>query len=179
MKYLKDKIKELAIKKGEFILASGKKSNYYFDIKRVLLNGDFLYEVTKKISKELYHINVKEKVDGIAGVGLGGTLLVSSVLNNYNYHGNLEGTIIRKDAKNHGTDVIVENPHPDKNFVLLEDVITTGTSIYSAGTQLTVMNAVNIVGIIIILNRQQGGIELLKNNFSCPIKCFFKASDFI
>jgi len=63
---LREMIKK-AVKKGEFTLASGKKSDYYINIKEVYTEP----EVLKEIAVKMAEIIKGKKIDKIAGVAVG------------------------------------------------------------------------------------------------------------
>jgi orotate phosphoribosyltransferase len=68
---LKDSLKECgAFQIGEFILTSGKKSNFYVDIKRASTNPKILAEIARCMAK---YLKEEEK---IAGMELGAIPLV-------------------------------------------------------------------------------------------------------
>jgi orotate phosphoribosyltransferase len=163
---LKRRLARLLIEKsyleGDFTLTSGKKSDYYFDCKHTALHPEGAWLIGKLF---LDMIRAKGGAMGVGGMTLGADPLVSAVTVISHLEGYpLPGFIIRKQAKGHGTNQYLEglkNFTPGQNVCLLEDVITTG------GTLLTAVERVldqdlNIVGIMGVLDREQGGRETLK-----------------
>ena len=174
---LKENIQKIALQKGDFILSSGEESSYYFDIKKILLKYDFLNEVKNVISKEIGKIEKEEEeIDAVAGIGLGGTILVTSIAGYY--HHNVEGCIVREQRKNYGTQKKIENPQPSHSrVIILEDVITSGKSVsYACDALLDAGNV--ILGVIAILDRQEDGVEYLEYEYNCIVKCLYKRDDF-
>lgn len=113
-------LEEVAVKRGEFILASGQKSDIYLDMKHALLRSN----TSRMIVDRLVELIGDHPV---AGYGLGGSLLVGSVLPRLNTC----GLIVRDTPKDHGTKAVIEGK-ADRNVMLLEDVITTGGSVRKA-----------------------------------------------
>ena len=119
--------------------------------------------------------------DALGGVGIGGGLMVSSAL----FYASLigrelkNGSIVRKDTKDHGTQQLVENPQPkNSKIVILEDVITTGGSVEYACEKFKELGN-EIVGVFCIINREKGGIESLKEKYNVPVEYMYRESDFI
>ena len=149
-------------KEGEFILTSGKKSDYYFDRKQTALDPEGSYLIGRIFLDMI--INSPRPIQGVGGMTLGADPLVCAVtvlshLHNYP----LPGFIIRKKAKGHGTNQYLEglnNFLPGQKVCLLEDVVTTG------GTLLTACERVKEAGLSIeaifcVLDREEGGKENL------------------
>jgi orotate phosphoribosyltransferase len=111
-----------AIKKGDFILKSGEKSNIYFDIKKAYGNP----EIFKKIVLEISAL-IPVGVTCIAGSGNGGIPLATAVSLNLNK----KLSIVRDVVKNHGTKDMIDGYKPNKSdkVVIVDDVLTSGTSI--------------------------------------------------
>ncbi|MBS3781902.1 MAG: orotate phosphoribosyltransferase [Candidatus Thermoplasmatota archaeon] len=119
MKMLKDMLEECgAIKYGEFTLTSGKKSDYYVDIKLASTRPDILKEIA---------VQMAEHVDGdkIAGMELGAVPIASAV----SLETGLPFLMVRKKKKGHGTAGRIEGEFEEGDKVtVVEDVTTTGGS---------------------------------------------------
>ena len=152
-------IREVAYKECEVTLSSGKKSNFYVDCRKVILhpNSYVMYNlIACTISPQYRH-------GFIAGVELGGALLVPSIVGRTQMY----GLVVRKEAKSHGIagQVVgdIERLSPRQNsVVLLEDVITTGDSVLRAARVLEDAGAI-VVEIIVIVDRQEGGREVIES----------------
>ena len=88
------------------------------------------------------------------------------------------GCVVRKERKDHGTRNYIENEQPDgTKIMVVDDVITTGTSTGLACDRL--LDAGNrIVGIVGLIDREQGGVETLLERYRVPVTCLFKSRDF-
>tara|TARA_B100000927_G_scaffold248288_1_gene211872 strand:- start:146 stop:724 length:579 start_codon:yes stop_codon:yes gene_type:complete len=127
-------LKERSYKEGEFTLSSGRKTNHYVNCKNVTLDGRGLAIVSAMIAE-----CIDEDTVAVAGLTLGADPLVSGVamvsaLN----QGKLNGLIVRKESKGHGTDDYIEGPLPPEGsrITVLEDVVTTGASSIKAVKRL-------------------------------------------
>ncbi|MEM3585753.1 MAG: orotate phosphoribosyltransferase [Candidatus Jordarchaeaceae archaeon] len=144
-----------ALKFGEFILTSGKKSPFYIDMRLFISYPDIfdkLCEIYAKIiRKEI------AKVDRIAGIPTAG--LPIATLTSYKLH--LPMIYVRKEPKPHGKSRMIEGIlNPNDSVVLVDDLITSGKSLINAAKAIreeggTVEHAVTL------LDRQQGGRENL------------------
>ena len=99
-------LKKDAYKKGEFTLSSGKTSEHYVNCKPVTLSGRGL-----TLASLLMLMYVE--TDVVAGLTLGADPLVSGVsLVSALDRRLVNGLIIRKEAKGHGTQAWIEGPLP-------------------------------------------------------------------
>lgn len=159
---LKEIILEKSYRKGEFTLTSGKKSDFYVDVKQTSLSAEGGYLCGKLIFELMQKAD--EPILAVGGMTLGADPLVTAV----SIASFLEGTpipafIVRKEAKGHGTENYIEglsNMMPGCRVTLLEDVVTTG------GTLIKVIERVESQGfkvaqIITVVERQEGGVEVL------------------
>ena len=123
-------LKNYAYKKGEFKLSSGKTSEHYVNCKPVTLNGRGLTLASVML---LEHVE-KDSV-AVGGLTLGADPIVSGVVVVSGLDKRLlNGLIVRKEPKGHGTEAWIEGPIlPEGSKVtVLEDVITTGGSAIKA-----------------------------------------------
>ena len=143
---------------GDFSLASGKKSPHYVNCKPVSLSGPGLLSISSLFLK---HIN--ESDSGVAGLTLGADPLVSGVVILAAQSGiDLNGLIVRKEAKGHGTGAWLEGPLPPKGSVItvLEDVVTTGGSSLKAVEQLRNQGYL-VKQVLAIVDREEGGLDAM------------------
>ena len=146
-------LKEEAYKKGDFKLSSGRKSEHYVNCKPVTLQGDALMFISWCMFECL-----EEDCDAIGGLTLGadplvaGVAMVSAIEERY-----LDGLIVRKEPKGHGTKAWIEGPTlaPGSKVTVLEDVITTGGSAIKAAEKLRDAGYV-VENVVAIINRQEG-----------------------
>jgi orotate phosphoribosyltransferase len=148
---LKDMLKEMkVVQKGEFILTSGKKSNYFVNIKRASTNPRVLREIGKAMAP---YVNECK----IAGMALGAVPLAVAVA----LETNQPFVMVRNEPKDHGTKELVEGDiAPGDKFVIVEDVATTGGSTLRVVTALREKGA-NVSKAIVVVDRQEGAKEML------------------
>lgn len=165
---MKEELKKLlfetgAVKTGEFVLSSGKKSDFYIDCRKVTLHPQGAKLIGKIILEKIKGL----KVDAIGGLTLGADPITSAVVT----LSNLPGFIVRKKEKEHGTKQKIEGLiEPEWNVVIVEDVTTTGASALQAIEAVEEIGA-KVVKVISVVDREEGAAEALKNyNFDPIIK---------
>lgn len=152
---LKESLKECgAFKTGDFTLTSGKKSNFYVDIKQASTNPKILKEIAAEMTKLL------EDEDKIAGMELGAVPLAVAL----SLQCDLPYLIIRKKDRVHGTGKLIEGDMRSGDKILLvEDVTTSGTSVVTAADIIRNEGG-EVFRVIVVVDREEGAFELLKEH---------------
>jgi orotate phosphoribosyltransferase len=172
---LKELIIEKSFRKGNFTLSSGKASNYFFDMKPTMLDPSGSNLIGTLILDKITEIGA---VNAVGGMAMGAIPLVS-VVSSKSYQTNfpVKGFFVRKKAKDHGTEQIIEGELFDGETVIcLEDVTTTGDSVMLA------VDAAEAVGccvdnVITIVDRLEGAKENLAHN-GITLHSIFTIEDF-
>jgi orotate phosphoribosyltransferase len=171
-------LRRLSFRRGKFVLASGKESDFFIDCKQTvlgarghLLSGVVMFDALDRLPR----------CDAVAGVALGGCPLASAVSLVSELRARpLPALYVRKEAKDHGTRRLVEGevgaPGPAP-VVLLEDVITTGGSTLKAVAALEAAGA-KVAGVVVLVDRCEGGAEAL-DAAGMPWVSIFRRQDFI
>ena len=166
---------EKSYKKGNFTLASGKKSAHYLNCKPVSLNGKGL-QLISNLFLELMDPCSK----AVGGLTLGADPLVSGVIVTAASQGLLlDALIIRKEIKEYGTKAGLEGPRLKDGTVVtvLEDVVTTAGSAIKAINKLRENNFL-VKEVLSIVDRKEGGYEALKEE-NIQLKSLFSIEDFV
>ena len=144
------------IKTGNFLLKSGGYSSVYFDFKSLVsyprMISDISYELSKLIESSS---SIGARNICIAGVPLGGLIYALAV----SQIKDMPMLLIRQEQKTYGMCQQIEGGSDEKELVLIEDVITTGTSVINT---LKLLSEKKINSIICILDRESGGTEKLR-----------------
>ncbi len=148
-----------ALKKGKFVLSSGKISNYYLDGRIITMTPEGAYLVASII---LELIKGKD-LDAVGGPTLGADPIVGAVaalshINNVP----IKTFIVRKSVKEHGTQRQIEGPElkPKSRVIIVDDVATTGKALIEAKEALDKIG-VSVEGAIVIVDRNEGARENL------------------
>ena len=157
VKVMREEVLELlksdAYKKGEYTLASGRKSEHYVNCKPVTLTARGLTLVSL-----MFLEFIEKESKAVAGLTLGADPLVSGVaVVSALEHRMIDALIVRKEAKGHGTGAWIEGKLPSEGsrVKILEDVVTTGGSSIKAVEKLRDAGYV-VERVVAIVNRQEG-----------------------
>jgi len=147
---------ERSYMEGDFTLASGLKSDYYFDCRQSSLNpgGAWL------IGSIFLHMLKATGAKAVAGMTMGADPLVTAT-SLLAYHNDiyLPALIVRKQAKDHGAGRQVEglaNVNPGDGVVVLEDVVSTGGSVLKA-CKAVEEAGLKVLSVFCILDREESG----------------------
>ena len=161
------------LKFGEFHLKSGRTSPYFFNT-GLFNTGAQLGKLGHFYAQAL--IQSKLNVDILFGPAYKGIPLVSATSIAYaQITGNdIPFAFNRKEAKDHGEGGNLVGTPLQGNVIILDDVITAGTSVRES---VEIINAANATpaGVLIALDRQEKGlndcsaIQEVKANFKMPV----------
>ncbi len=153
---LKHLILEKAVKRGDFTLASGQKSTYYINGKLVALDSEGLALMAEFFLAEIE----QDDIEAIGGMVIGADPIVGAILTTAHNKGiKLDGFLVRKEPKGHGTRSQIEGPVKEgAKVAIIEDVSTTGGSSKKAIDALKGLGC-DIVKVITLVDRQQGAAE--------------------
>ena len=165
---------ERALKFGDFTLASGKKSTYYLDGKQISLHSTGLRLVSEGLLELLKDIDYS----AIGGMVIGADPIVGGVLVAAAEQSRpLDGFLVRKESKGHGTQRYIEGPvTPGAKVVVIDDVVTTGGSALQAVERLVEFGC-TVVCVVGIVDRKEGGAA----NFAAknlPFRSLLTIEDF-
>ncbi len=152
---------------GRRTLASGKISYYYIDGKQVTLAARGAY----LIGRCIFELMKSNRADAIGGPTLGADPIVGAVLAEAGRQNTpLQGFLVRKEAKDHGTSKLVEGPafKPGAKVVLVEDVITTGGSVLKAVLAVEQAGA-KVIQIVSLVDREEGATTILASYNYTPL----------
>lgn len=150
--------KARAVAFGNFTLASGKKSSYYINSKKVLFHGeavallgDLLYEALRDLD-----------LQAVGGLEVGAIPMATAAVLRFQQAGRtLEGFFVRKQAKGHGSQERLEGQVMTGDRVaVLDDVLTTGESVVQAIAAVEARGA-TVARVVCIVDRLQGARERL------------------
>ncbi|MBY0458767.1 MAG: orotate phosphoribosyltransferase [Gemmataceae bacterium] len=158
----RDRLQQLfrarALQFGDFTLASGRKSSYYVNSKKVLFHaeaitllGELLFEATKDLDFQ-----------ALGGLEVGAIPMATAALTAFHRHGRqLEGFFVRKKLKEHGAKELVEGVvNAGDRVVVIDDVLTTGGSVLQAIEAVEAKGAA-VARVVCICDRLQGAREAL------------------
>ena len=168
-------LKEKAFRRGRVVLASGRESDFYFDMKPAMLDPDGAALMAEMILQQIHGV----KADCIGGLEMGAVPLIAPVaMRSVEFGRRLPGFFVRKAVKDHGTKKRVDGTDiAGKTVVILEDVTTTGASAMDAVKAVEEAGA-NVALVLSILDRGEGAAELYAKA-GIPFKSLFRAEEFL
>jgi orotate phosphoribosyltransferase len=143
--------------RGKIMLASGRESDFYFDLRPTTLHPEGASHIGELICDALEGM----AVDFVGGLEMGAVPIATSVvIASRRRGGNLQAFFVRKKPKDHGARKLIEGlPKGEslrgKNVVVVEDTTTTGSSSMQAVAALREEGA-NIVLVLTIVDRLEG-----------------------
>jgi orotate phosphoribosyltransferase len=153
-------VRDRMYRPGNFVLASGQRSSYYFDGKQASMDPHGAKLIAAAIMREIEDI----EIDAIGGMDMGATPIAGAVALWSGQVGRpLPTFVVRKDAKQHGTRKRVEGPerHRNDRVAIVDDVVTTGNSILSAIDAVQELGC-EIALAISVVDREAGASEALR-----------------
>jgi len=143
-------IKDLAIVRGEVILASGQRADWYIDLRRVTLHG----LAAPLVGRVMLDITEGLAYDAVGGLTLGADPVAAAMLHAAAARGRtLDAFVVRKTEKAHGLQRRIEGPDVAGRRVLaVEDTSTTGSSVLTAVDVLQEAGA-EVVGVAVVVER--------------------------
>lgn len=176
---LADIIRTRSFGRGEITLASGRKSDFYFNLKPTMLDPEgaaLLAELSLDALKD-------DKADYIGGLEMGAVPIAGAIAQLSWLKGHpISAFFVRKKPKEHGARLAVEGlmkgeTLEGKRIVIVEDVTTTG------GSAIKAVDAVKDAGGEVILvftmvDRDEGATEAFREA-GIPFRSLYKAGEFL
>lgn len=158
---LKRLLRERSVRRGVFILASGKPSTFYVDARLTTMSPDGMVVIGELGLDRIRALGWWP--DSIGGLTLGADPVAFAISRATAGSATpIRAFTVRKEAKTHGTGNLLEGPFQTRDrVVIVEDVITTGKSAIQAIT--AVENAGGqILGVLALVDREDGGSEAIE-----------------
>jgi orotate phosphoribosyltransferase len=154
-------------KRGDFVLASGRRSNLYIDCRLTAMSPEGQVLIGRAGLAALAELGWNP--DSVGGLTLGADPISYAIA-----HASalaveakkadkmVRSFTVRKEPKQHGTGKVVEGPFQSGDrVVVIEDVITTGGSALKAIENIRAAGG-DIVGVLALVDREEGGREAIE-----------------
>lgn len=163
----------------ELRLASGKTSSYYFNMKPTMLDARGAFLIGLLILDRIEPMQVSL----VGGLEMGAVPLATAVAAVSAAKGEpVSAFFVRKEAKDHGTQSLIEGLAKDETMeqrrvVILEDVTTTGGSALKAAETVRAEGA-EVAAVITVLDRQEGA-EAAFRKAGVPFQSLMTKADIV
>jgi orotate phosphoribosyltransferase len=139
----------------DFVLASGRSSNFFFDMKRTMFDP----EGAALLADLLFAAIKDDDVEYIGGLETGAIPIVTALCARSWPEKPLKGFFVRKENKGHGTDQRVDGLlQKGSKVILFEDVTTTGGSAMQAVNQARQLDC-TVLRVVSVVDRLEGAEE--------------------
>lgn len=159
---LRQIIAERSFSQGDsYVLASGKTSRFYFDMKQTMLDPEGLSLLSDLILEKIADLPAKY----VGGLAMGAVpVAVAVLMKSGNTDKPLQGFWVRKEAKGHGTRKLVDGYLPKgSDVVIVDDVTTSGGSVLLAIEEV-LKHDCKVNAVITIVDREEGAKEKLASH---------------
>jgi orotate phosphoribosyltransferase len=172
-------IRKRSFGRGEITLASGRKSNFYFNLKPTMLDPEgatLLAELTYEALKD-------DGLDYVGGLEMGAVPLAGAVAQLSWIKGHpIAAFFVRKKPKEHGARLAIEGlakneSLKNKRVAIIEDVTTTGDSALKAVEAARDAGA-DVALVLTMVDREEGADETFAKA-GLPFRWLYRAGEFL
>jgi orotate phosphoribosyltransferase len=166
---------ERSVRRGHFVLASGKSSDLYVDARMTTMSPEGLALIGPMALEAVRSTNLK--IDSVGGLTLGADPITYSIaVASYWRPPLIRAFSVRKDVKLHGTGKLIEGSfQAGDNVLVTEDVITTGASALKAINTIREAGG-HIKAILALVDREDGGREAIERE-GYSVICLFSLEE--
>jgi len=158
---LAELLQRRSLRRGQFVLSSGRRSSYYIDGKLTSFDPEGATAIAAALFDEIKGLSV----DAVGGMDMGATPIVGAFAVYSLQAGRpLPTFVVRKEVKAHGTMKQVEGPIPPApaKVVIVDDVVTSGDSIIKA-IDAVQRGGYEVVLAVSVLDRNAGANEAISS----------------
>ncbi len=160
---------------GDFVLASGRRSRFYFDCRLTTCFAEAMPLIGEAFVRAFHD-------SGTAPVSVGGlTSGADPIANAIAYYSLSTGSVlnmfrVRKERKEHGTRKWIEGCALSP-VAIVDDVVTSGGSVIRA-IERALEDGLEIVHVAVLVDREEGGMQAIQEILPrVPVTAVFKKSD--
>ena len=158
---LKDLLLTRSVRRGDFVLASGRRSSFYIDARLTTMSGEGL-AVIGGLGLDRFAARGWTP-RAVGGLTLGADPIAYALALTARRRGQqLDAFTVRKQPKDHGTGKRIEGCFAaGYSVVIVEDVLTTGSSALDAVRAVEAEGGL-VLGVMAVVDRQEGGRDAIE-----------------
>jgi len=159
---------------GDFVLTSGRRSTYIFDLKLTTCFAEAMPLVGAAFIDEFARAGSKPR--SVGGLTMGADSIAQAIAGQSLSQGPVRDFfIVRKDRKEHGTRKWIEGC-PASPVAIVDDVVTSGGSVLRA-IEACLEEKLEIVHVAVLVDREEGGMETIRARVpGVPVTAVFQRS---
>lgn len=152
---------ERSVRRGDFVLASGRHSSYYIDCRVATMSAEGMVLIGRMGLEAIRQEGWNPA--GVGGLTMGADPVAYAIAAaSFGSDHPVDAFSVRKGAKDHGTGRVIEgNFKSGDAVVVVEDVITSGESTARALAAVEQAGG-NVLGVLAVVDREQGGRQALE-----------------
>ena len=168
---LLEAIKANAIVRGDFVLSSGQHASWYADLRKIFLDG----RLAPLAGRVMLGLTWDLAYEAVGGLTMGADPVATAMMHAAARRGTpIDAFVVRKDAKEHGTQRRIEGPDVAGRRVLaVDDTSTTGSAVLTAVDALRAEGA-DVVGVAVLVER--GAADRVAE-YGLPYRAAYDLSD--
>ena len=152
---------ERSVERGDFVLASGRRSTFYIDCRRSTMSAEGMVLIGRMGWAAIQRSGWRASAVGGLTMGADPVAYAIAAASLGSEHP-VDAFSVRKQLKEHGTGRLIEgNFKSGDRVIIVEDVITTGDSAQRASRAVEDAGG-RIVGVLAVVDRQEGGRHSLE-----------------
>jgi orotate phosphoribosyltransferase len=174
LQYIKEKAIQTRNEQDEtpFVLSSGKRSYFYYNMKNVTLDPEASHLIAEIMLEKILGMGARS----VGGLETGSVPIATSIMMKSKGTGHtIPAFFVRKKRKEHGDESEVEG-RPVSPVIIVDDVTTKGESAMRAVEKIQALGY-TVIAVLTIVDRESGANDLFKNK-RLELIPIFKHSDF-
>jgi orotate phosphoribosyltransferase len=153
---LADLVRRLSVVHGCVTLSSGKQADYYLDLRRATLH----HRAAALIGRLMRELTGDWQYAAVGGLTLGADPVATAIMHAPGRA--VDAFVVRKKAKSHGMQRLIEGPElAGQRVLVVEDTSTTGASALTAVRAARAAGG-NVVGVATVVDRATGAAETIQ-----------------